>query len=192
MEQSAAQHVTETLTTLAGGDSSAASRLMPLVYDELRRLAASYFKGQPGNHTLQPTALVHEAFMRLVDQTSAQWNDRVHFFAVAATAMRQILVSHARKRNAGKRGGGRRAVRLDNTPGPVIELDDDLIALDESLTHLAELDERKARVVEAKFFGGLNHEEIALVMGISRSTVEADWRFARAWLADAMGEDGDS
>jgi RNA polymerase sigma-70 factor (ECF subfamily) len=189
VDQHAVKQVTETLSTLAEGDPSAAARMMPMVYDELRRLAASYFREQPGNHTLQPTAVVHEAFLRLVDQTQAQWTDRVHFFAVAATAMRQILVSHARRRNAEKRGGGRKPVHLDHTPGPIIQIDDDLVALDEALTILSELDERKARVVEAKFFGGLNHDEIALALDVSLSTVEADWRFARAWLADVMGED---
>lgn len=177
------------LTELADGDGSAAIRLLPYVYDELRVLAASYFNGQPSNHTLQPTALVHEAFLRLADQTSSRWQDRAHFFAVAAVAMRQILVSHARRRNTQKRGSGRRGFSIDDGPEPGIALDEDLLALDEALDELAKLDSRKARVVESRFFGGLTHQEIAGVLDVSLSTVESDWRFSRAWLAVHIGSD---
>ena len=173
---------TQVLSDLTRGDASAADRLMPLVYSQLRALAGSFFRNQPANHTIQPTALVHEAFVRLVDQTEVHWRDRAHFFAVAATAMRQILTDHARRRRSAKRGHGWRQVALDEAPGAKEQHPIDLIALDEALSRLAELDNRKHRVVELRFFGGLSVEDVAEVMGVSKTTVENDWRAARAWL----------
>lgn len=177
---------TRLLVDLGRGDPSAAARLLPLVYDELRALAGRYFRRQRSDHTLQPTALVHEAFLRLVDQTHAQWNDRAHFFAVAAQAMRQILINHALARAAAKRGGGRARIALAEDLAPAAEHEFDALALDEALKQLAELDERKARIVELRFFGGLSVEEVAEVLGVSKTTVESDWRMARAWLSRAL------
>ncbi len=173
---------TRALNDLGAGDRSAAERLIPYVYAELRALAGSYFRGQRADHTLQPTALVHEAFVRLIDQTGVQWKSRAHFMAVAATAMRQILTDHARKTNALKRGGDQRRVQLTDGLAIIGGRDIDLVALDESLSKLAEVDPRKHRIVELRFFGGLTVEEIAEVLDVSRSTVESDWRAARAWL----------
>ena len=173
---------TQVLSDLTGGDASAADRLMPLVYSQLRALAGSFFRGQPADHTIQPTALVHEAFVRMVNQTDVHWRSRAHFYAVAATAMRQILTDYARRRRSAKRGHGWRKVVLDETPGANEQHPIDLIALNEALDRLAELDSRKHRVVELRFFGGLSVEDVAEVMGVSKATVEKDWRAARAWL----------
>lgn len=178
---------TRLLINLGNGDAKAAAKLLPLVYDELRSVAARYFRRQGANHTLQPTALVHEAFLKLVDQTRAKWKDRAHFFAVAAQAMRQILVNHARGRNAEKRGGGRAKIAFaDDMAAAATPGEFDPLALDEALTKLNELDERKARVVELRFFSGLSNEEVAEVLGVSLTTVEGDWRMARAWLSRAL------
>jgi len=168
------------------GDDAAAERLLPLVYAELRALAGSYFRHQRADHTLQPTALVHEAFVRLIDQTNAQWNDRSHFFAVAATAMRQILTDHARRHNADKRGGDWQKVGLDQAAAAGSDSDRDeidIVALDEALTRLQALDARKHRIVELRFFGGLSVDDAATLMGVSKTTAESDWRAARAWLS---------
>lgn len=173
---------TRVLAELREGDASAAERLLPLVYDQLRAVAGSYFRRQSADHTLQPTALVHEAFVRLIDQADAAWTDRAHFFAVAATAMRQILTDHARRRRSLKRGGDRARLTLDAAVEPVTHREIDLIALDEALTRLAALDERKHRVVELRYFGGLTVEEVARVINVSKTTVENEWRAARAWL----------
>lgn len=177
---------TQLLGAIGRGDAHAGARLLPLVYEELRALAASYFRRQPDNHTLQPTALVHEAYLKLINQTSAQWNDRAHFFAVAAKAMRQILVNHAHARNAEKRGGGATRIVLADELAPVPQRDFDAIALDEALKRLAALDERKASVVELRFFSGLSVDEVAHVLNVSKTTVEADWRLARAWLSKEL------
>jgi RNA polymerase sigma-70 factor, ECF subfamily len=180
-------HATQVLTELSNGDESAAQRLLPLVYEELRALAGSHFRRQRPDHTLQPTALVHEAFVRLIDQTNARWNDRAHFFAVAATAMRQILTDHARRRNAEKRGGEWDRVCLDEVvEKPQTTQEFDIVALDSVLTQLQALDERKHRVVELRYFGGLNLDEVASVMGVSKATVEREWRAARAWLSKEL------
>jgi RNA polymerase sigma factor (TIGR02999 family) len=174
--------LSQALEALNRGDSAAADRLLPVVYEELRALASSYFRAQPADHTLQPTALVHEAFVRLLDKTGLQFNDRSHFFAVAATAMRQILTDHARRSRAQKRGGEWEKVNLNDVivhnENKVI----DAIALDDSLNELQQLDARQHRVVELRFFGGLEMAEIARVLGVSKATVELDWRAARAWL----------
>src|SRR5438270_6109890 len=173
------------LGQLGQGDESAAERLMPIVYHELKSLADSYFRGQPSDHTLQPTALVNEAFMRLIDQTGMQWKDRRHFLAVAATAMRQILTDHARRVQADKRGGGWRQVGLEGVH--VDGADDqqvlDVLALDDALQKLAQLDPRRHRIVELRFFAGLTMEQIAEELGVSLATVELDWRATRAWLS---------
>lgn len=180
------------LRRLSEGDADAASELLPLIYSELRGLAGGYFRNQPADHTLQPTALVHEAFLRLIDHSEEKWNGRAHFFAVAATAMRQILVDSARRRRSLKRGGGR--ARLDASevdPASPARAGDalDPIDLDDALTTLAQSDPRRSRVVELRFFGGLSMPEIAEALGVSLSTAEADWRAARAWLAARLSAD---
>ncbi|MGE3180319.1 MAG: ECF-type sigma factor [Phycisphaerae bacterium] len=170
------------LHALTRGNASAAAQLFPLVYRDLRAVAASKLRNVRADHTLQATALVHESFLRLVQQTGAEWNGRGHFLAVAATAMRQILTDHARRRAAAKRGADWGRVTLSNVGvGDKPELD--VLRLDELLQELCEADPRKHRVVELRFFGGLTVDEIAEVLGVSKSTVESDWRAARAWLA---------
>ena len=185
LSSSKQETVTQLLAAAASGDSAVAEELLPIVYDELRALAASYFRHERDNHTLQPTALVHEAFVQLVDQTSVQWQSRNHFFAVAARAMRNILVNHALHKGRAKRGGGWRRVGLEvaDDQTPMTEDVLDIIALDNALKKLAELDERKSRLVELRFFGGLTSEEAAEVLGISRATAAEDWRLTRAWLS---------
>jgi RNA polymerase sigma factor (TIGR02999 family) len=175
----AREDVTEVLAQMRDGDKRAADKLLPLVYDEFRALARHY----RANHTLQPTALVHEAYMKLVDQTRVDWQGRSHFFAVAAQAMRRILVDHARARQRDKRGGGRARVVLDEAVALSPQKDEDVLALDEALERLAKLDARQAKVVELRFFGGMNVEEVAAALGVSKRTVEGDWTFARAWLS---------
>jgi RNA polymerase sigma factor (TIGR02999 family) len=175
--------VTQLLGELADGHSSAVDRLLPLVYDEMRRLAASYLGREGPNHTLQPTALVHEAYLGLVQQTEANWKGSAHFYAVAAQAMRRILIDHAERKRAAKRGGGWNRVALSQaeTPGGT-QGEVDLLALDEALGKLQKLDERQCRIVELRFFGGLGVEDTATVMGISPRLVEMEWSMARAWL----------
>jgi RNA polymerase sigma factor (TIGR02999 family) len=177
------QTVTQLLNEAAGGHDSAIARLLPIVYDELRSLAASYFRDQKPGHTLQPTALVHEAYAKLVDQTQIEWASRQQFFAVAASAMRSILVDHARGKGRLKRGGEFRRISLDQAENSASAADDStVLAVDEAMTKLAGLDERKARLVELRFFGGLSCDEAADALGIARSTAAEDWRMARAWL----------
>ena len=175
------------LLEIGQGNRSAASQLLPHVYEELRSLAAAYFRSQKRGATLQPTALVHEAFLKLVDQSQAQWRDRAHFIAIAAKAMRQILIDHYRARQSGKRGGAWKKVTLSGldvaTPPPEV----DILALEEALQRLSALDERQASVVELRFFGGLSVEEAAEALGVSKTTVEGEWRAARAWLAREIG-----
>lgn len=176
--------VTRILLAAGNGDPIAAEQLLPLVYDELRQLASLQLRRERPGHTLQPTALVHEAWLRLVDQTHVEWQNRAHFLAVAATAMRRILVNHAKARASLKRGGD----GWDRLRVPLDDLVDslshhvDLAALDESLTRLAELDPQQARIVEMRFFGGLTVEEIAKSLELSPRTVHRDWAMARAWL----------
>jgi RNA polymerase sigma factor (TIGR02999 family) len=173
---------TDTLMAHAAGDPAAADQLLPLVYRELRALAAAYMRRERPGHTLQPTALVHEAFIRLVDESRINWRGRTHFFALAARQMRRILIDSARSRNARKRGGGLHRVTLDEglltSAGPTF----DVLALDEALRRLARLNDRQAQVVELRFFGGLSVEETAQFLGVSAPTVKNDWRAARAWL----------
>jgi RNA polymerase sigma-70 factor, ECF subfamily len=182
------EDVTQVLEQLRGGDRKAADKLLPMVYDEFRALARHYLAQERANHTLQPTALVHEAYMKLVDQTRVDWQGKSHFFAVAAQAMRRILVDHARSRHRDKRGGGRARVVLDEAVALSPQKDEDVIALDEALEKLAALDPRQAKVVELRFFGGMNVEEVAEALGVSKRTVEGDWTFARAWLSRALRE----
>lgn len=177
------EDVTQVLEQLAEGDKRAADKLLPLVYDEFRALARHYLAQERANHTLQPTALVHEAYMKLVDQTRVDWQGKSHFFAVAAQAMRRILVDHARSRQRDKRGGGRARVVLDEAVALSPQKDEDVLALDEALEKLSGLDPRQAKVVELRFFGGMNVEEVAQALGVSKRTVEGDWTFARAWLS---------
>src|SRR4029077_20715899 len=176
------QRVTDLLTRWSQGDDAAFAELTPLVYEELRRLAHHYMKGERPNHTLQTTALVNEAYLRLADQTNPRWQSRAHFFAVAARAMRQILVSYARSNRAQKRGGGGAKIELDEAAILSPEQSNEIVDVHEALERLGKLDERKARVVELKYFGGLNHDEIAEVMKIAPMTVRRDWEFAKLWL----------
>ena len=176
------QRVTELLAQWSHGDDAAVGELTPLVYEELRRLAHHFMEGQRPDHTLQTTALVNEAYLRLADQTNPRWQNRAHFFAVAARAMRQILVSYARSQRSQKRGGGALMVELDEVAIFSPEESKEVIDLHEALERLAALDSRKAQVVELKYFGGLNYDEMAEVLKISRITVRRDWEFARAWL----------
>lgn len=169
------------------GDESALDRLVPLVYDELRALATRRLRNERDGHTLQPTALVHEAYARLVD-SQAEFTDRAHFFALAARTMRRVLVDYARGRNADKRGGGRTDVTLTGSLAAVEPTTLDLLALDQALDRLGELDERKARVVELRFFGGLTYAEVSVALGVSEATVDRDLRLAKAWLAEQLGE----
>ena len=163
-------------------EKEALDKLMPAVYDELRRQAARYLRREQAGHTLQTTALIHEAYMRLVDQRNVQWQNRAQFFGIAAQMMRRILVDHARTKKRVKRGGSDIKVSLADATMPVEERDLDVIALDEALTRLAEIDEQQSRVVELRFFSGLTVEETAEVMGISPATVKRDWSMAKAWL----------
>ncbi len=176
------QDVTELLMAWGNGDQDALSRLMPLVYDELHRLAEGYMRREHAGHTLQTTALLNEAYIKLVDSSRVRWQNRAHFFAVAAQLMRRILVDFARNRRYQKRGGDWRQVTLGEGLGVVTNVDSDLVALDEALQELAKLDPRKARVVELRFFGGLSLEETAEALQISTDTVGRDWRAAKAWL----------
>src|SRR6266700_4145643 len=176
------QEVTQLLAHWSHGDDSALAELTPLVYEELRRLAHHFMEGQRPDHTLQTTALVNEAYLRLADQTNSNWQSRAHFFAVAARAMRQILVSYARSDRAQKRGGGGAKIELDEAAILSPEQSKEIVDLHEALERLVTLDPRKARVVELKFFGGLNYDEIAEVLKIARRTARRDWEFARIWL----------
>ena len=174
--------VTQLLQQWSHGDNSALAELTPLVYEELRRLAHHYMEGQSPNHTLQTTALVNEAYLRLADQTNPRWQNRAHFVAVAARAMRQIVVDYARSQRSQKRGGGALKVELDEVAILSPEQSKEIVELHEALERLDTLDSRKARVVELKFFGGLNYDEIAEVLKIARRTARRDWEFARIWL----------
>ncbi len=174
--------VTQLLTEWSHGDDAALGELTPLVYQELRRLAHHYMGGQRPDHTLQTTALVNEAYLRLVDQTNPRWQNRAHFFAVAARAMRQIVVDYARSQQSQKRGGGLLRIELDEAAIVSPEQSKEIVDLHEALERLATLDSRKAQVVELKYFGGLNYDEMSEVLKISRVTVRRDWEFARLWL----------
>jgi RNA polymerase sigma factor (TIGR02999 family) len=176
------QRVTELLVQWSQGDDVALAELTPLVYEELHRVAHHHLSWQRRDHTLQTTALVNEAYLRLADQTNPRWQNRAHFFAVAARAMRQILVSYARGHGAQKRGGGGLKVDLEEAALISPEESKQIVELHEALEQLSSLDSRKAQVVELKYFGGLNYEEIAEVLKISRITARRDWEFAKVWL----------
>lgn len=176
------QETTKLLHAVNRRDSAAAEKLFAVVYDELRALAGSYFRHQPADHTLQPTALVNEAFLKLVGQSESEWQNRAHFLAVAARAMRSILTDHARHRATAKRGGGMCRLTLDEAVTPVTNTSPELSELDEALQRLAALDVRQGQIVELRFLGGMTVEEVAHVLGLSVSTVESDWRMARAWI----------
>jgi RNA polymerase sigma factor (TIGR02999 family) len=177
-----AAHVTRLLIDLKNGDSAAVDRLIPLVYDELRRLAAHYLRDEHAAETLQPTALVHEAYLRLVAQAMPDWESRSHFFGVAAHLMRQILVDHARRHGSQKRGGGAVPVPLEGVVAVAPMQRGDIVALDDALNALAAVDARKAKVIELRFFGGLSVEETARALNVSIGTIGRDQRMAEAWL----------
>jgi RNA polymerase sigma factor (TIGR02999 family) len=179
------REITQLLLAWRNGDSSALDKLMPLVYEELRGLAKHYMAAERPGHTLQTTALINEAYLRLIDHKEMRWQNRAHFFGVAAQAMRRVLVDHARTRDAAKRGGGTPKASLEDA-AVIPERSVDLIALDEALNDLATLDPRKSRMVELRYFGGLSVEETAEVLGVSPVTVMRDWSAAKAWLLRAI------
>lgn len=184
------QQITQMLKDWSNGDQSARDQLIPLVYEELRRMAHQHMKKERPGHTLQTSALVHEAFVRLVDQSDVQWQNRAHFFGIAAQMMRRILVDYARGRNYAKRGGGARQVSLEDVAIVSAERAADVVALDEALTSFASVDQRKSQIVELRFFGGLSIEETAAVLSVSPGTVMRDWTLAKAWLRREMTADG--
>lgn len=184
---SSPQSVTKLLIEWRNGDETALDKLIPLVYEEMRRLARYYMRRERPGHTLQTTALINEAYLRLVDHKGMRWQNRAHFYAVAAQAMRRILVDHARSRRSAKRGGGVPTLQLDQAETLVVRQAADLISLDEALTELAAFDQRKAQVVELRYFGGTSVEETAEALGVSEVTVMRDWRAAKAWLLRTIG-----
>jgi RNA polymerase sigma factor (TIGR02999 family) len=182
------EEVTQLLLAWREGDEAALGELLPLVYDELHRLAARYMRRESPGHTLQTSALVNEAFIRLIDQREVHWKNRAHFFGIAAQLMRRILLDHARGQARAKRGGGVHRVSLDEGAIVSAQRAAELIALDDALNALAAFDSRKSRIVELRFFGGLSNEEVAEVTGISLRTIEREWRKAKAWLHHAISE----
>lgn len=187
MSQPSRDQITGLLEAWSGGDESALEKLMPLVYGELRRLARHYMNREHPGHTLQTTALVNEAYLRLVNWKEAQWQNRTHFFAVSARMMRRILVDFARDKHALKRGGGTVRVSLSEAASFTGDRGADLVKLDEALTALAKVDPRKGQVVEMRFFGGLSVREVAEVLKVSEDTVMRDWRLAKVWLLRELG-----
>ena len=182
MKANPSADITQILQDWNAGDNTAPSRLIPLVYEELRRISANYLRNERSDHTLQATALVHEAYIKLVDQRRAKWQNRIQFASVAARAMRQVLVEHARAHKADKRGGKLEKIYLDETRELGQARDPDLIELDEALKNFAGLYPRESEVVELKFFGGLDNQEIAQALNVSTKTVLRDWTFAKTWL----------
>ena len=182
--------ITQLLLCWSKGDESALDRLIPLVYPELRKLARRYMARQSPQHTLQTSALINEAYLRLVDQQEVEWRDRAHFFAAAAQIMRHILIDHARSHLYKKRGGGSPHVALEDVAVVSEERAADLVALDEALKRLEKLDRRKSKIVELRFFGGLTVEETAEVMKLAPITIKREWRSARAWLQSELDNDG--
>lgn len=183
-------NLTSLLRATADGDRRSLDALLAAIYADLKRLAASHLRGERSDHTLQPTALAHEAYVKLLDQRRLGWQDRVHFFAVASRIIRRILVDHARERGAEKRGGGRSRVELDEAASVLPGADPDLLALDEALRELAELDETQARIVELRYFGGLTVEETAEALSIGKRSVDRHWQVAKAWLYRRLADDG--
>jgi RNA polymerase sigma factor (TIGR02999 family) len=182
MDSRSPEQITQLLLDWSRGDRAAFDELVPIVYGELRRLARHYMRGERGGHTLQTTALVNEAYLRLVGHENIEWQSRGHFFGVAAQAMRRVLVDHARARGYQKRGGGAVRVTLEEGALVVAARAEEVVALDEALARLEALDPRKARVVELRFFAGLSHEETAAALGVAEVTVRREWRTAKAWL----------
>ena len=182
--------ITEQLIAWSQGDEAALDKLIPAVYQELRRMADYYLRSEDSGHTLQPTALVHEAYLRLIDQTKVEWVNRSHFFGVAAQMMRRILVDHAKAKHRVKRGGTTPRVSLDETINLSSERAAELVALDDALKVLDDLDERKSRIVELRYFGGLTVDETAQVLGVSDKTVMRDWNLAKAWLYQQLSQTG--
>ncbi len=180
--------VTQLLMDLRQGDQQAEEKLIPLIYGELRQLAGRYMRGERQGHSLQPTALVHEAYLRLTDMKEANWQSRAHFFAVAAQLMRRILIDHARSHHAHKRGGLAQIVPFDEAFAASFASSEQLLVLDEALDRLAKLDPRQGRIIELRFFAGLTEEETGQVLGISPRTVKRDWRLAKAWLYRQLAE----
>lgn len=176
------EQVTQVLLDWSQGECGALERLMPLIYDELRQIARGYLRRERADHTLQATGLVHEAYLRLVDQTTASWQNRAQFFGVAARVMRRVLVDHARRHRAGKRGGTWEKVEFDEALAADLPYSLDLVALDDALQHLAQVDPRQSQIVELRFFGGLTTEEAAEVLDVSPRTIKREWRRAKAWL----------
>lgn len=174
--------ITKLLNNAQAGDKKSLDEFLPIVYNELRRVAENQLQNERDDHTLQATALVHEAYLRLLEQKDVDWKNRLHFFSIAAEMMRRILVNYAVKKNAKKRGDGATRISLDEAVSYTKQRDFDLVALDEALTELAEFDEKQARIVELRFFGGLTIEETAEVLEVSDSTVKREWRMAKAWL----------
>lgn len=184
----ASEGITQLLIDWENGDQAAHEKLMPLVYSELRRLASNYLRRERAGHTLQPTALVNEAYLKLIDQRNAKWQNRAHFFGISAQLMRRILVDHARQHQAVKRGGSeQQRVSITSVEKFAKEPEVDLLALNEALDELTRMDPQQSQIVELKFFGGLSIEEIAEVLGIGHATVERDWKMARAWLRRQLG-----
>ena len=177
------------LIELSNGNAAVIEALLPVVYDELKKLAASYLRRERSDHTLQPTALVHEAYLKLVDQTRVSWQNRAHFFGIAAQIMRRILVDHARRHHADKRGGAFQKLQLDEKIDKAVEISGELIRLDEALNDLAKSDAPLAKLVELRYFSGLTFEEAAEVLGISVITAKRHWKLARAWLYDRMTDE---
>lgn len=174
--------VTDLLIRLSGGKREVVDELLPIIYDELKRIAASYLRRERSDHTLQPTALVNEAYMKMVDITQVSWQNKAHFIGVAANQMRRILVDHARQHNAQKRGGEFHILTLNEEIDKADEQSAELIALDDALTELAKMDPTKARIVELRYFGGLTTDETAEVLGVSSITVKRNWKMTKAWL----------
>jgi RNA polymerase sigma factor (TIGR02999 family) len=182
VDEASPNEITEQLIAWSKGDEAALEKLIPAVYYELRRMADHYLRGEDAGHSLQPTALVHEAYLRLIDQTKVEWHNRAHFFGVAAQMMRRILIDHAKTKHRVKRGGTAVKVVLDENIDFTQERAAELLALDDALQTLAQMDERKSQIVELRYFGGLTVDETAQVLGISDKTVMRDWNLAKAWL----------
>jgi RNA polymerase sigma factor (TIGR02999 family) len=184
------ENVTRLLIELSNGNNAVIEALLPVVYDELKKLAASYLRRERAGHTLQATALVHEAYIKLIDQTRVSWQNRAHFFGIAAQIMRRILVDHARQHHADKRGGDLHKLQLDENIDKAVEISGELVQLDEALTDLSKTDAQLAKLVELRYFGGLTFEETAEVLGVSVITAKRHWKLARAWLYGRMTGEG--
>jgi len=187
LKEHPAHDVTLLLNRVSEGDNSAPGKLLELVYEDLRHLAGAYMKNERGDHTLQATALVHEAYLRMVDWENVSWENRAQFFAVAAQVMRRVLVDHARGRNAAKREGSQHKLALDEAVSFADEKEFDVLALEEALSSLEQLDPRQAKIVEMRFFGGLSIDEVAHVLKLSPTTVKREWTIAKAWFQRELG-----